>query len=71
MVSAVEQPKPFVSDRFAVLAARVTVYHWSDERGAANRGAGPDSIPTPYNANPFGGPKFPIPQVAPRPTTPP
>jgi hypothetical protein len=36
------------------LAARVTVYHWSDERGQS-LGTGPQSIPTPYNASPFGG----------------
>ena len=36
------------------LAARVTVYHWSDEN-PAHQGAGPNSIPTPFNSNPFGG----------------
>jgi len=33
------------------LAARVTVYHWSDEH-ATSEGAGPNSIPTPYNRDP-------------------
>jgi hypothetical protein len=46
------------------LVARVTVYHWSDENPAA-QGAGPNSIPTPYNSNPFaGGPgSIQVPQV--------
>ena len=61
-------PHNFFVREVDALAARVTVYHWSDERGADNRGAGPDSIPTPYNANPFGGSRFPIPQVTQRPT---
>ncbi|MFN2459921.1 MAG: hypothetical protein ABR591_04470 [Candidatus Velthaea sp.] len=29
------------------------VYHWSDESGTAQQ-AGPNGIPTPFNANPFG-----------------
>ncbi len=61
-------PHNFFVREVDALAARVTVFHWSDERGGANRGAGPDSIPTPFNANPFGGPRFPIPQVSARPT---
>jgi hypothetical protein len=61
-------PHNFFVREVDALAARVTVYHWSDERGTTNRGAGPDSIPTPFNANPFGGPKFPIPQVPQRPS---
>jgi hypothetical protein len=36
------------------LVARVTVYHWSDEN-PASQGAGPNSIPTPYNSSPFAG----------------
>jgi hypothetical protein len=50
------------------LAARVTVYHWSDENPAHPQ-AGPNSLPTPYNSNPFGGgpggisvPQLPTPQ---------
>ena len=30
------------------------VYHWSDDQGNAPN-AGPNSIPTPFNPNPFGG----------------
>jgi hypothetical protein len=54
------------------LAARVTVYHWSDERGGTSLGTGPNSIPTPYNPRPFGGgpggisvPQIPTPQPTP------
>jgi hypothetical protein len=51
------------------LAARVTVYHWSDENPAHPQ-AGPESIPTPFVNNPFGGgpggisvPQIPTPQA--------
>lgn len=47
-------PHQFVVREVDALAARVTVYHWSDDRGNA-QGAGPNSIPTPYNPSPFGG----------------
>lgn len=54
------------------LAARVTVYHWSDERGGTGLGTGPNSLPTPYNPKPFGGgpggiavPQIPTPQPTP------
>ena len=53
------------------LAARVTVYHWSDEN-PAHQQAGPNAIPTPYNSNPFGGgpggitvPQLPTPRPTP------
>lgn len=36
------------------IAARVTVYHWSDENPSQPQ-AGPNAIPTPYNSRPFGG----------------
>jgi hypothetical protein len=54
------------------LAARVTVYHWSDERGQS-LGTGPQSIPTPYNPSPFGGGPggIAVPQVKIPPTPPP
>lgn len=48
------KPHQFFVREVDALAARVTVYHWSDENPAA-QGAGPNSIPTPYNSNPFGG----------------
>jgi hypothetical protein len=47
-------PHQFFVTEVDSLAARVTVYHWSDERGAA-QSVGPASIPTPYNPSPFGG----------------
>lgn len=47
-------PHQFFVREVDSLAARVTVYHWSDERGQS-LGTGPQSIPTPYNASPFGG----------------
>jgi hypothetical protein len=54
------------------LAARVTVYHWSDERGGNGLGTGPNALPTPYNTKPFGGgpggisvPQIPTPQPTP------
>jgi hypothetical protein len=55
------------------LAARVTVYHWSDDRGQnKSNGATPDSIPTPYNPSPFGaGNLRGIPGQIVRPTPPP
>jgi hypothetical protein len=61
-------PHQFVVREVDSLAARVTVYHWSDENPAHPQ-AGPESIPTPYNSNPFGGgpggisvPQIPTPQ---------
>jgi len=47
-------PHQFFVTEVDSLAARVTVYHWSDERGAA-QSVGPASLPTPYNPSPFGG----------------
>jgi hypothetical protein len=47
-------PHQFVVREVDALAARVTVYHWSDDRGNS-QGVGPNSIPTPYNPSPFGG----------------
>jgi hypothetical protein len=49
-------PKPheFFVREVDSLVARVTVYHWSDERGQS-LGTQPGAIPTPYNASPFGG----------------
>ena len=47
-------PHQFFVREVDSLAARVTVYHWSDERGQS-LGTGPLSIPTPYNPSPFGG----------------
>jgi hypothetical protein len=65
-------PHQFVVREVDALAARVTVYHWSDERGNSP-GVGPDSLPTPYNPSPFGGgphgisiPGIPTPGPAPR-----
>lgn len=54
------------------LAARVTVYHWSDERGQS-LGIQPGAIPTPYNPSPFGGGPggITVPQVKLPPTPPP
>ena len=61
-------PHQFVVREVDALAARANVYHWSDEN-AAHPQAGPMSIPTPYNSNPFGGgpggisvPQIPTPQ---------
>jgi len=61
-------PHQFFVREVDALAARVTVYHWSDEN-PANQGAGPNAIPTPYRSNPFGGgpggiqvPQIPTPQ---------
>jgi hypothetical protein len=47
-------PHQFVVREVDALAARVTVYHWSDET-ANSSGVGPNSLPTPYNPSPFGG----------------
>jgi hypothetical protein len=47
-------PHQFFVREVDVLAARVTVYHWSDE-SAQNAGANPNALPTPYNPSPFGG----------------
>jgi hypothetical protein len=61
-------PHQFLVREVDALAARVTVYHWSDENPAHPQ-AGPNAIPTPYNSNPFGGgpggisvPQIPTPQ---------
>jgi hypothetical protein len=61
-------PHQFFVREVDALAARVTVYHWSDE-SVAHPQAGPNAIPTPYNSNPFGGgpggisvPQLPTPQ---------
>ena len=65
-------PHQFFVREVDSLAARVTVYHWSDERGAS-LGTGPNSIPTPYNPSPFGGGPggIAVPQIPLRPTPPP
>ncbi|MGA2395049.1 MAG: hypothetical protein ABSH03_17035 [Candidatus Lustribacter sp.] len=62
-----EPPHQFFVREVDALAARVTVYHWSDERGP-QQGVGPQSLPTPFNPSPFGGgpggiavPQVPIP----------
>jgi hypothetical protein len=47
-------PHQFFVREVDVLAARVIVYHWSDE-SSQTAGAGPNALPTPYNPNPFGG----------------
>jgi hypothetical protein len=62
-------PHQFFVAEVDSLAARVTVYHWSDEN-PANQGASPNSIPTPYYSNPFGGGPggIAVPQNPPRPT---
>ena len=64
-------PHQFFVREVDALSARVTVYHWSDEN-PASQGVGPDTIPTPYNSNPFGGgpggiivPQRPTPQPTP------
>jgi hypothetical protein len=64
-------PHQFFVREVDALAARVTVYHWSDEH-ANSEGAGPAAIPTPYNPRPFGGgpggitvPQIPTPQPTP------
>jgi hypothetical protein len=66
------EPHQFFVREVDSLAARVTVYHWSDER-ANSLGTGPNSIPTPYNPKPFGGGPggISVPQIpTPRPTPP-
>jgi hypothetical protein len=65
-------PHQFFVREVDSLAARVTVYHWSDERGSS-LGTGPNSIPTPYNPSPFGGGPggIAVPQIPLRPTPPP
>jgi hypothetical protein len=50
-------PHQFFVREVDALAARVTVYHWSDERGPT-QGAAPDALPTPYNPSPFGSGPF-------------
>lgn len=47
-------PHQFFVRQVDALAARVTVFHWSDE-SAQSQGANPNAIPTPYNPSPFGG----------------
>jgi hypothetical protein len=67
-----EPPHQFFVREVDSLVARVTVYHWSDENPTA-QGAGPNSIPTPYNPSPFaGGPHgISVPQIpTPAPTPP-
>jgi hypothetical protein len=61
-------PHQFFVREVDSLAARATVFHWSDENPAHPQ-AGPNAIPTPYNSNPFGGgpggisvPQIPTPQ---------
>ena len=55
-------PHQFFVREVDALAARVTVYHWSDDNPAA-QGVGPNSIPTPYNANVFqSNPRILLPQ---------
>ncbi len=49
-----DAPHQFFVREVDSLAARVTVYHWSDEHGTSS-GVGPNSLPTPYNPSPFGG----------------
>jgi hypothetical protein len=65
-------PHQFFVREVDSLAARVTVYHWSDEHGV-NQGAGPASLPTPFNPSPFGGGPngIAVPQIPVRPTNPP
>jgi hypothetical protein len=62
-------PHQFFVREVDSLVARVAVYHWSDERGTS-QGAGPDSIPTPFNPSPFGGGPngIAVPQIPIRPT---
>jgi hypothetical protein len=64
-------PHQFFVREVDTLAARVTVYHWSDENPAHPQ-AGPQAIPTPFNSNPFGGgpggitvPQLPTPRPTP------
>jgi hypothetical protein len=64
-------PHQFAVREVDALAARVTVYHWSDENPSQPQ-AGPNAIPTPFNANPFGGrggivvPQIPTPRPTPQ-----
>jgi hypothetical protein len=62
-------PHQFFVREVDSLVARVVVFHWSDEHGV-QQGAGPDSLPTPYNPSPFGG-RIVVPQIPVRPTNPP
>lgn len=64
-------PHEFTVRDVDALAARVTVYHWSDDN-PTQQGVGPNSIPTPFNANPFGGRNgIQVPQIPTAPPTPP
>ncbi len=61
-------PHQFFVREVDSLAARVTVFHWSDEN-PAHQQAGPNAIPTPFSSNPYGGgpggitvPQLPTPQ---------
>src|SRR5262249_41589957 len=56
-------PHRFSVREVDALAARATVYHWSDDN-PNQQNVGPSTIPTPYNSRPFGGPGGPyVPQV--------
>jgi hypothetical protein len=64
-------PHQFFVREVDSLAARVSVFHWSDENPAHPQ-AGPQAIPTPFNSNPFGGgpggisvPQLPTPRPTP------
>jgi len=64
-------PHQFTVREVDALAARVTVYHWSDDN-PTQQGVGPNTIPTPFNANPFGGRNgVVVPQIPTAPPTPP
>jgi hypothetical protein len=67
-----DPPHQFFVREVDALTARVTVFHWSDERGP-NQGVGPESLPTPFNPSPFGGGPggIAVPQVKIPPTPPP
>jgi hypothetical protein len=63
-------PHQFTVREVDALAARATVYHWSDDN-PTQQGVGPNSIPTPFNANPFGGRNgVVVPQIPTSPPTP-
>jgi hypothetical protein len=58
-------PRNFFVKNLEVKNQDDTVYNWADQNPAGNAPPGPDSIPTPYNPQPFPAP-FPA-----RPTVPP